>query len=283
MATPPGWYDDPNPPPERPDQLRWWDGDAWTSHVHSGTPVSQQAAPAGPHGPPMAYGATGTAAAGVVTDAEGGRPARGPGRLIALIVVAAALVLGGVAVAVVLILGGDGGASAPYDGEPTAVPTTPYEIVVPDGWDTITDTNELLVGRLGVAYEGDSMAGPFGVVLVVTEGEPDLFVPPSRTDPEAVARSNAESFIAYFFPETSDLFTGELEDDVRTLTDEPVELAGEEGFRVTLAHEASDAVVDVLAIGGDDPLLLVAAVEAITEDPEIEELVGQILESLGRA
>lgn len=36
-ATPPGWYDDGQ------GELRWWDGDAWTEHVHELLPVPEKA------------------------------------------------------------------------------------------------------------------------------------------------------------------------------------------------------------------------------------------------
>ncbi len=41
-TTPPGWYPDPGGPPGA--RLRWWDGNAWTSHVNANAaPVAPQA------------------------------------------------------------------------------------------------------------------------------------------------------------------------------------------------------------------------------------------------
>jgi hypothetical protein len=40
----PGWYDDP----ERPGQLRYWDGSAWTDHRAGSPPLKAAAAPARP-------------------------------------------------------------------------------------------------------------------------------------------------------------------------------------------------------------------------------------------
>jgi hypothetical protein len=34
MATPQGWYADPNDPTI----VRWWDGQQWTSHTHPRSP-----------------------------------------------------------------------------------------------------------------------------------------------------------------------------------------------------------------------------------------------------
>ncbi|MCA1217438.1 DUF2510 domain-containing protein [Streptomyces sp. 8L] len=37
-STPPGWYPDPGQTGEGPRQHRWWDGSAWTDHLHPASP-----------------------------------------------------------------------------------------------------------------------------------------------------------------------------------------------------------------------------------------------------
>jgi uncharacterized RDD family membrane protein YckC len=48
---PPGWYPDPSPqPPGQPLIHRYWDGQAWTSHIHPAPPLTAPAQP--PYGRP---------------------------------------------------------------------------------------------------------------------------------------------------------------------------------------------------------------------------------------
>jgi Protein of unknown function (DUF2510) len=60
-GIPAGWYDDPSGP-----GLRWWDGDAWTEHVHS------------------AESAAAAAGSGPTTGADGGREGAPPRDLVKL-------------------------------------------------------------------------------------------------------------------------------------------------------------------------------------------------------
>lgn len=69
MTTQPGWYDDPGAPGTG--QLRWWDGQAWTEHVHRPAPAPA-VAPAPAQAPPAqgpaqypVYGYQGAPGAGV--------------------------------------------------------------------------------------------------------------------------------------------------------------------------------------------------------------------------
>ena len=48
---PAGWYPDPAPQ-TLPGRLRYWDGAAWTEHVHDPQPIPQPATPAAPAYPP---------------------------------------------------------------------------------------------------------------------------------------------------------------------------------------------------------------------------------------
>lgn len=42
MSTPAGWYPDPSATDPTRSRLRWWDGAAWTEHVHSSPQAPQQ-------------------------------------------------------------------------------------------------------------------------------------------------------------------------------------------------------------------------------------------------
>ena len=125
MANPPAnWYPDPRGEAE----LRYWDGNQWTEHTHSGQP---QAAPAQPPPaqapPPQAAAPAGPPAAGTPTaaggyhqpayqqqgaTAPGAAPSKGGGSKLPLIIGGA---LAAIAVVVVLVLvlagGGDEGTS----------------------------------------------------------------------------------------------------------------------------------------------------------------------------
>jgi Protein of unknown function (DUF2510) len=118
MANPPpNWYPDPRGEAE----LRYWDGNQWTEHTHSGQP---QAAPAQPPPtqapPPQAPAPTGAPAAGTPTAAGGyhqpayqqqaapapGAPAKGGSKL--PIIIGGALAAIAVVVVLVLVLAGGG-------------------------------------------------------------------------------------------------------------------------------------------------------------------------------
>ncbi len=126
MTTPPGWYPDPTVPGTE----RWWDGTAWTAHTRAVQAVAP--APVAGFGPP-------TVPTLPVT------PARGPGRLLAL-VTAGVVLVGAVATGAVLLgkddEGGEPGAasgttvaaSTPADPE-----TSPEPTPSPSGTDVLTD------------------------------------------------------------------------------------------------------------------------------------------------
>jgi len=69
MSTPAGWYPDPSDPARQ----RWWDGNAWTEHVHppaAPEPVAAtpQPAPAAPQPAPAAIPAGGDVTGGIRTE-----------------------------------------------------------------------------------------------------------------------------------------------------------------------------------------------------------------------
>ncbi len=117
MANPPpNWYPDPRGEAE----LRYWDGNQWTEHTHSGQP---QAAPAQPPPaqapPPQAAAPAGPPAAGTPTAAGGyhqpayqqagaapGGPSKGGSKL--PIIIGGALAAIAVVVVLVLVLAGGG-------------------------------------------------------------------------------------------------------------------------------------------------------------------------------
>jgi uncharacterized RDD family membrane protein YckC len=72
---PAGWYPDPAPQ-TLPGRLRYWDGAAWTEHVHDPQPIPQPAQPAYPpsYPPayPAAYGQAGQGAYGQARYGQGG-------------------------------------------------------------------------------------------------------------------------------------------------------------------------------------------------------------------
>lgn len=78
--TPAGWHPDPAGGPGR---LRWWDGQAWTGHVHEQAPAAPAVAPVGGsplEAPVVVFGPPGMATPGTrvfeLTDAGGSRLGR---------------------------------------------------------------------------------------------------------------------------------------------------------------------------------------------------------------
>ncbi|MDO5492379.1 MAG: DUF2510 domain-containing protein [Nesterenkonia sp.] len=92
MTTPePGWYSDP----QVPDQLRWWDGTAWTAHTAP--------APATAPGTPMHDGFPSPGAPRADSSSGGGMR---PGVVLGVLAVVGVLLIGAL-VATLLLLGGD--------------------------------------------------------------------------------------------------------------------------------------------------------------------------------
>ena len=52
--TPASWYPDPDPAAARRSSLRYWDGTAWTAHVHTATAAVAPTGPTTPDGEPLA-------------------------------------------------------------------------------------------------------------------------------------------------------------------------------------------------------------------------------------
>ncbi|MBY8882527.1 DUF2510 domain-containing protein [Actinacidiphila acidipaludis] len=125
-TTPPGWYPEPGHTGNGPAMERWWDGTAWTEYTR--TAPAPNAAQPGAFGYPYP--------SGEVLASPGGTGGGRKSGTVALAIIAALVVIGGV-IAGILVLGKDGknddasptpGASAPQDqgkGNPQAPGQTP--------------------------------------------------------------------------------------------------------------------------------------------------------------
>ena len=255
MSTPAGWYADPSG--DR-GWLRWWDGGVWTEHVQA---VS-----------PMAFSGDGS-----------GRPppTRRTGRLVAIVAVIAAVVIVGLVglVWMVVSLGDD---EVVIDGTPLAVPGTPYEVITPEGWNQETDRHQLAFGEVAVLYEPVPQGEVGAAILIHIADDPELLVPPTRADPERVAVSNAHDFLAFFFPDSVEFMSSQPVDEVETTTSEAVVIAGVDGFRVTLVHDEAGVMVDALALGGEDPLLIVGAGSGLLLEPGLRDAIPEVVGSVRR-
>lgn len=279
MSTPAGWYADPS---GDPGWLRWWDGGTWTEHVQAASPVpSAPASPLPPASPvpppasPMAF--------------TGGGPEPSPptrrtgrtGRIVPIVAAVAAVVVVGIAglVWVAASLGDD---QVAIDGTPLAVPGTPYEVITPEGWHQETDRHQLAFGEVAVLYEPVPQGEVGAAILIHLGGDPELLVPPTSDDPERVAVSNAHDFLAFFFPDSVEFMSSQPVDEVETITSEPVVIAGAEGFRVTMVHDQAGVMVDALALGGEDPLLIVGAGSGLSLEPGLREAIPEVVGSVRR-
>jgi Protein of unknown function (DUF2510) len=113
-TTPPGWYPEPGHTGNGPAMERWWDGSAWTEYTRTAP------APAAPQ--PGAYGYP--YPSGEVLASPGGGGGRRPGT-VALAIVAALVVIGGV-IAGILVLG-KGDTKDDASNRPTSSASTPRD------------------------------------------------------------------------------------------------------------------------------------------------------------